>query len=59
MFIMSKFYDIMPKTDEGRGEALASVDPHPPSSTRGKTGKNHLNEENTPLLPTGIDERFS
>jgi hypothetical protein len=24
-----------------------------------KTGKNHLNEEITPLLPTGIGERFS
>ncbi len=24
-----------------------------------KTGKNHLNEEITPLLPTGICERFS
>ncbi len=24
-----------------------------------KTGKNRLNEENTPLLPTGIGERFS
>jgi hypothetical protein len=23
-----------------------------------KTGKNHLNEEITPLLPTGIGERF-
>jgi hypothetical protein len=24
-----------------------------------KTGKNHLNDEITPLLPTGIGERFS
>jgi hypothetical protein len=23
-----------------------------------KTGRNHLNEELTPLLPTGIGERF-
>jgi hypothetical protein len=23
-----------------------------------KTGRNHLNEESTPLLPTGIRERF-
>jgi hypothetical protein len=23
-----------------------------------KTGRNHLNEEFTPLLPTGIGERF-
>jgi hypothetical protein len=30
-----------------------------PSSTRGKAGRNHLNEEITPLLPAGIGERFS
>jgi hypothetical protein len=24
-----------------------------------KAGKNHLNEEITPILPTGIGERFS
>ncbi len=35
------------------------AEPHPPSSTRGKTGRNHLNEEISPLLPTGIGERFS
>jgi hypothetical protein len=35
------------------------ADPHPPSSTRGKAGRNHWNEEITPLLPTGIGERFS
>jgi len=33
--------------------------PQPPSSTLGKAGRNHLNEEITPLLPTGIGERFS
>ncbi len=27
-------------------------------STRGKAGRNHLNEEINPLLPTGIGERF-
>ncbi len=32
--------------------------PPPPSSTVGKTGRNHLNEEINPLLPTGIDERY-
>jgi hypothetical protein len=32
---------------------------NPPSSTRGKAGRNHLNEEITPFLPTGIDELFS
>jgi hypothetical protein len=31
----------------------------PPPSTRGKAGRNHMNEEFTPLLPTGIGERFS
>ncbi len=31
----------------------------PPSSTREKAGTNHLNEEITPLLPTGIGEWFS
>jgi hypothetical protein len=35
------------------------ADPLPPSSTCiAKTGRNHLNEEFTPLLPTGIGERF-
>jgi hypothetical protein len=33
--------------------------PIPPSSTLGKAGRNHLNEEITPLLPTGIGERYS
>jgi hypothetical protein len=28
--------------------------PSPPSSTRGKAGRNPLKEEITPLLPTGI-----
>jgi hypothetical protein len=27
--------------------------------TRGKTSRNHLNEEIAPVLPAGIDERFS
>ncbi len=36
------------------------ADPLPPSSTVcvAKTGRNLLNEEFTPLLPTGIGERF-
>ncbi len=34
--------------------------PSPPPPLRvAKTGKNNLNEEITPLLPTGIGERFS
>jgi hypothetical protein len=32
--------------------------PPPPSSTRGKAGRNHLNEEIAPLLPIGIGERY-
>ncbi len=34
------------------------ADRHPPSSTRGEAGRNHLNEEITPVIPTGIGERF-
>jgi hypothetical protein len=33
--------------------------PTPPSSTQGKAGRNHLNEEITPLLPKGIGEQYS
>jgi hypothetical protein len=32
--------------------------PSPPPLRVAKTGENHLNEEITPLIPTGIDERF-
>ncbi len=32
--------------------------PSPLPSRVAKTGRNHLNEEFTPLLPTGIGERF-
>jgi hypothetical protein len=35
------------------------TDPNPPSSTRGKAGRNNLNEEITPLLPTEIGERYN
>ncbi len=35
------------------------ADTHPPSTTRGKAGRNHLYEDITPLLPTGIGERYS
>ncbi len=51
--------DSIPKTAEKSG--LRSMlrplgaDPPPPSTA----GKNPLNEEITPLLPTGIDERYS
>ena len=40
-----------------RGIYPQGADPPPPSSTRGKAGRNHLNEEITPLLPTEIGER--
>jgi hypothetical protein len=37
-----------------------STPPPPPSfSTRGQAGRNHLNAENTPLLPIGIGEQYS
>jgi hypothetical protein len=35
------------------------ADPPPPSSTRGKAGRNNLNEEITPLHPHWKGERFS
>jgi hypothetical protein len=31
----------------------------PPPHTRGKAGRNHLNKEINPFLPTGIGERYS
>jgi hypothetical protein len=34
------------------------ADPHPPSSILGKEGRNHLNEEITSFLPTGIGEEY-
>ncbi len=43
-----------------RGQAPTTGRRLPPSPLRvAKTGKNHLNEEITPLFPTGIGERFS
>ncbi len=47
---------------EGGGGAVLKpqgADPHPLSSTPGKAGRNHLNKKITPLLPTGIGERYS
>ncbi len=41
------------------GVQLQGADSLPPPPRVAKTGKNHLNEEITPLLPTGIGERFS
>ncbi len=32
--------------------------PSPPPLCVAKTGRNNLNEDSTPLLPTGIGERF-
>ncbi len=40
------------------GTIPQGADRLPPSSTRGKAGRNHLNEEITPLPPTGIGERL-
>ncbi len=39
-------------------EFLQGADPLPLPLRVAKTGRNHLNEEFTPLLPTGIGERF-
>jgi hypothetical protein len=35
------------------------ADPHPPFLNAREAGRNHLNEEITPLLPTGMVERDS
>jgi hypothetical protein len=35
------------------------ADPLPPSSTCSKAGRNHLNKEITPPLPTGCDQTIS
>ncbi len=40
------------------GSSQRAPTPSPPPLRVAKTGKNHLNEEITPLLPTGIGERF-
>ncbi len=50
-------------TRQGKGY-IRPVTPYflhaPPRPLRvAKPGKNHLNKEITPLLPTGLDERFS
>jgi hypothetical protein len=48
-------------TNQGRGEIRANHRPRipsPPPLCVAKTGRNHLNAEFTPLLPTGIGERF-
>jgi hypothetical protein len=43
-----------------KGPQGADTSPPPsPSPRRWKAGRNQLNEEITPLLPTGIGERFS
>jgi hypothetical protein len=41
---------------EGWNHTARIPSPHP--LLVAKTGRNHLNEEFTPLLPTGIGERF-
>ncbi len=40
------------------GTCTHGADPLPPSPMCSMTGSNHLNEEFTPLLPTGTGERF-
>jgi hypothetical protein len=41
------------------GIETQGADPLPPSSKVAKAGRNHLNEQIAPLLPTGIGERYS
>ncbi len=38
---------------------VPTANPPPTPSSRGKTSRNHLNEEISPLFPTGIGERSS
>jgi hypothetical protein len=42
-----------------RSHRVPTPTPHPSSSTRGKAGRNHFNEEITPLLSIWIGERYS
>jgi hypothetical protein len=53
-------HNVFPRAN---GNELQSqgADPHPPSLPlrEGRQGRNHLNEEITPLLPTGIGEQYS
>jgi hypothetical protein len=46
------------KSTNERGPSSQAADPLPLPLREVKTGRNHLNEEFTPLLPTGIGERF-
>jgi hypothetical protein len=39
-------------------DSTQAADPLPPPLRVAKTGRNNLKEEFTPLLPTGIGERF-
>jgi hypothetical protein len=41
------------------GHIPQGADPYPTSSTRGKAGRNHLNEEITSLILTGKGEGYS
>jgi hypothetical protein len=55
------FYDLFILRGKGKGGpggAHTARIPSPLPLHVAKTGRNHLNEEFTPLLPTGIGERF-
>jgi hypothetical protein len=54
MLILFWYLALVMVVDQGVPTPIPS-----PSSTLGKAGRNQLNEEITPLLPTGIGERFS
>jgi hypothetical protein len=53
-----------PEQDTLSGFIINGTDPQgaeslPPPLRVAKTGKNHMNDEITPLLPTGIGEQYS
>ncbi len=50
---------LSPKSQQSCSSNTQGAGPLPPSSTVAKAGRNYLNEEITPLLPTGIGERHS
>ncbi len=56
-----KMFQIGPDSDSQKGpELTGGMSPQGADSPlQGKAGKNHLNEEFTPLLPNGIGEQYS
>jgi hypothetical protein len=56
--LLPEFTSLRLYAQQGERDISTGCRPHPPSSTRGKAGRNHLNEEITPRLLTGIGERY-